>query len=513
MTNIVMFFPRPWPGTGMAGRLPYALIHLKSHLKKHGINVRIIDERMEQDLESSLEGLEQAECFGISSFTGIQISNGLKISALLKKKYPKIPVVWGGWHPTSMPKQTLEHPLVDIVVRGQGETAFRELIDALRNGKSLEGIKGLSYKKGNEIVSNPDSPVVDFMKDLEIDYGEIDVEKYIFRQPWGDRTIGMIASMGCPYDCTFCAVSVVYKRHTYYRDIDRVISDIDYLVAKHGINAVTFDDDNFFVSVKRVREFCAKLIAKPYKISWDAGAHVGLLLKAFGEEDIKLIRDSGCRQLHIGAESGSDEVLRILDKKATVAENVDYVKKVSKYGIRSFLSTMVCVPGTSTKDIYDTTELILKCRRIDPHIGYRLFYYTPYPCTPLYKTAVENGMKEPANLEEWSHHTLRKFKGPWITKAQRKLVRYFVFYYFPYSSRIKDESDIYPAGPVKKFLKAVYKSVFANFILRWIARWRVENSFYKFPVDAEFVIFGERLRNIYTKAAHGSGNIFEDYED
>ncbi len=393
MNKVVLFFPRPWPGLEMAGRVPLSLLHLHAYLKGSPFDVRIADERTIPDLDAYINGLGgDILCFGISSFTGIQIANGLRIAAALKAKYPSVPVVWGGWHPTSMPDQTIKHPLVDILVRGQGEEPFRQLLHALADKQPLAGIKSVSYKEGGEVRHNPAADPAPVIEKLKLSYDILDVEKYLYTQPWGSRSIGVITSLGCPFKCGFCAVVSVYKCRTFYRDTDTVLAELDYLVEKHRIDSVTFDDDNFFVSPERVRDFCRKLIARPYKLAWDAGAHVGLLLNNYTAEDLQLIKDSGCQQLYIGAESGSDEILDLIQKKATVAQTLEYVKKMREVGIRSFLSTMVCFPGVSQEDIYLTMDMILKCRDLDPDLRYRLFYYTPYPATPLY---AKNGPATP----------------------------------------------------------------------------------------------------------------------
>jgi hypothetical protein len=159
-----------------------------------------------------------------------------------------------------------------------------------------------------------------------------------------------------------------------------------------------------------------------------------------------------------------------------------------------------------------TMEMILKCRDIDPDLGFRLFYYTPYPATPLYDRALKMGMKEPATLEEWANHTLRKFKAPWIKDSYRKQIRYFYFYYFPYSTGIKH--DAYKIGPLNNILKKLFRLVFENILLVKLARWRIKTSNYRFQADAFFVIQGQRLKSLYNHSVRKqASDLFADYED
>lgn len=512
--NVILFFPRPWPGRGVEGRLPFSLLHLYSYLKNEEFNIVIADERVIPDMRAFINELDDdILCFGISSFTGIQIYNGLRIAGLLKERFHDTPLVWGGWHPSCLPEQTLQNPFVDIVVRNQGEETFRQLLHALAGHRSLSGLEGISYKQGAKIFHNPVRQLLPVLETLKLSYDIIDVAQYIFKTGWADRTIGIITSLGCPFSCGFCAVASVYKKKTFFRNLDYVMEEIDYLVERYNINGLTIDDDNFFVSKSRVIEFCEKLLSRPYRLAWDAGAHVGLLLKNYDDATLRLVKESGCKQLYIGAESGSEEVMERINKKATVRQTFEYVEKMRKHGIKSFLSTVVCFPGVTSEDIYATMDMILKCRDIDPNLGFRLFYYTPYPATPLYESALQLGMKEPQSLEEWSNHTLRKFKAPWISEAYRRQVRYFVFYYFPYSAAAPITYYDPAAGLPERVLKKLYMFIFENRLLRFSARWRLEKSFFKFPVDAYFVMKGQFLKGLYIRHVKKEIDSFNDYED
>ena len=505
MKEIILFYPRPWPGETMSGRLPYSLLYLTGYLLDTDFKVSIIDERTAEDLTGLIKGLKKDNivCFGISSFTGIQIKNGLGIARQLKLHHPGVPIVWGGWHPSTLPEQTLEHPLVDIVVRGQGEATFKELVFALAEGKDLAGISGISYKLDDKIVRNPDRELLPVIEKLKVPLATVDVEKYVYKKPFAERsgrTIGIITSLGCPNFCGFCAVASIYKQRVFFRDLDNVLSDIDYLVEKYNINGITIDDDNFFVSPARVNKFCEGLLKRPYKIAWDAGVSVNLL-KHYDDKFLKLIKQSGCEQLYIGAESGSDAVLRLINKKATVEQTYDFVRKMKEIGIKASLSSMVGIPGSSPDEIFDTMNMIFKCRQINPNFDYRIFYYTPYPGTTLYKSAIKNGLKEPSSLEDWAGHTLRRFKAPWVKASYRKLVKYFYFYYFPYS------------GDMKRTGNAIYSFFFENALLRGIARWRVKHGCYKLPIDALYVTQGLRIRSLYGRLVHKNIDVFQEFDN
>lgn len=517
MNKVILFFPRPWPGSDNAGRLPFSLLHLASYLerKKDPFEVHLIDERVTPNLTKEIEKIDWNEviCAGISSFTGIQIKHGMKIADHIRSKSPTTPIVWGGWHPSLMAEQTVADDHVDIVVRGLGEETFRDLIYAIRDKKPLSEVQGINYKINGKSYKTCDRPLADYLGDLRINYKLTDVNRFLYKQPWADKCIGMITSLGCPYNCSFCSVVVTYNRKTFFRELDVVLDEIQYLIKEHGVNGITFDDDNFLVHPNRIRDMCREFIKRGFNIKWDAGAHVNILMTHFTDEDLKLLKDSGCQQLYIGAESGSDEVLEILNKRANVEKSLNYVMRMCKAGIRPFLSTMVAFPGMGDKDLNQTMEFILRCKEMDPTLQYRLFYYTPYPGTDLYASALKAGMEEPKTLVEWSNHTLRKFKAPWIREVYRQRILHFYFYYFPYSSGEIKRNFMAAGSVVKTMAKKVFSVIFANELLVRLARYRVKHSFYKFPLDAQFVVLGLRLKSAFAHTFLGSSDMFADYED
>jgi len=496
----------------MSGRIPYSLLFLYNYLRDTDFKVRIIDERID-NIPSAIRALgKDILCFGISSFTGIQIKNGLNIARQLKAHSPDVPIVWGGWHPSSLPEQTLQHPLVDIVVRGQGEVTFKELVFALDKGNDLSGIEGVSYKKNGIIVHNPDRQLSGVIENIRIPFEAVPVDKYIYKKPFAeqsDRTIGIITSLGCPYHCGFCAVTGVYKRKVFFRNMDHVLEEIDYLANQHKISSITIDDDNFFVSPERVMKFSQALLGRPYKISWDAGVSADLLLSKYDDAALDVIKRSGCTQLYIGAESGSDEALRMIGKQATVAHTYEFVKKMKDVGIRASFSSMVGLPVTSPDEVHQTIDMILKCREINPDFDYRLFYYTPYPATPLYERAQNMHMKAPASLEEWASYTPRRFKAPWLDSSYRRMVKYFCYYYYPYSGEMK---HVRHQQIIKRAAEFIYRMIFENAILKKIACVRVKHRYFKFPVDAAFAIQGARFKSWYDRLAHQNVDKFAELD-
>jgi len=142
----------------------------------------------------SSKACENAFCLAVSSMTCYQIRDGIDVCAAVKEQYPDMPVIWGGYHPSTEPIQTLGNPYIDIVIRGQGEQTFKEVVEKLSRKGSLNGIQGVSYKDGNNIITNPDRKFEDINNFPSIPYDMIDVERHLKGYKFGTRCLDYYAS-------------------------------------------------------------------------------------------------------------------------------------------------------------------------------------------------------------------------------------------------------------------------------------------------------------------------------
>ena len=176
----------------------------------------------------------------------------------VKAKYPNLPVLASGWFPSIKPEMVLEEGGADAVVVGQGEFTFMELLEAIKSSGSLEGIEGLAYKQGDEIVINPSKDIEDINKMPAMPYHLINFDDYFDRDPFDMakrflsiatgkdfsstriRALDYFSSYGCPYNCTFCSSPTVTGRKCTGLEAARIVSELAYLVKKHNFNMLTF---------------------------------------------------------------------------------------------------------------------------------------------------------------------------------------------------------------------------------------------------------------------------------
>jgi len=500
----VLYNPNPLSKYRLSVQAPLALLAISKILDKEGYDIRIISHCLYEDpVREALKQCENALCLGITCMTGYQITDGLNVAKLVRQKYPELPIVWGGWHPSMETKQTLESPYVDIIVRGQGERAFAELIHCLEEGRPLNETLGISYKENNEIINNPDRPLEDNLNGLpSLPYHLIDVKKCLYSTEYGSRTINYVSSYGCPFRCSFCEEQVVSKRRWWGLNAKKVADDVEWLIKNYGIDAVAFHDSNFFVDKERVKQFCEELINRNLKINWGNANGRSRQLLSFKDDLWKLMRESGLRLILTGAESGFQETLDFINKDLTVKETIDLAKKCHEYGIKVIFSFFVGVPWDSDynkseklikEEFEHTLELIDKLISMDRRHRIIISLFTPYPGSTLFYKSVECGFKPPRNFEDWGNFLLEQKTTPWITNDVAKKVEILTTYIFFFmdsdsygwvSSRIKN-----------RFIRLFFKIFFGIFERMAQARWK--RRFFGFPIDYKLYSFARKHGAIF----------------
>lgn len=505
--RIVLFSPRPAANAYFDG-VPIALLAVSRLLDEEGLyDIKIITASGKENYINKIVQLSKgAICVGISSMTGYQIKDGLEVSRAVKEKYPNIPIVWGGWHPTICPDQTLENKYVDIVVRGgQGERTFFELVHCLEKHKSPKGILGVSYKVNGKFFHNVERPFEDVNNFPPLPYHLVEVEKYIRSSEYGSRTIDYVSSMGCPFRCGFCSEQLVNKRRWSGLSAERVVEDLQLLNTKYKVNTIFFHDSNFFVDENRVRDICKGIIKN--KISIKLGqldARTSQLVK-YKKSTWKLMKDSGFVSMLVGAESGSRKVLDYINKDAKFQDTIEMAKLCKKYGIGIVPSLMLGLPQSPGKfnqsndgEFRQTSRMIDKIvsTGVDMNIvGW--FVYTPYPGTPLYETSIQNGWQPPVNLEGWANFNLSGKNTPWISQKYVNLLSQINTYIFPCMG------TTYLGSWVNRPQVTLKDSILRLLIipplklLQQTARLRWKYKFFSFPIETIFIkIYSDQVKKL-----------------
>ena len=198
---------------------------------------------------------------------GRQVQYGLAFAKVVKIINPEVPIIWGGAMPSSIPEIALQNELVDIIVRGQGEITFKEIVYRIENKHISLDIPGISYKENGQIKHIGKAPFFDKNTFPNYLFDLINPLEYIRDTSLNSRTINYISSQGCPYNCGFCCERGIYKGQWTALEVERMIQDIRYLIDRYQINGIKFQDADFAVNVKRVKRFCLTVLKEKIKIS------------------------------------------------------------------------------------------------------------------------------------------------------------------------------------------------------------------------------------------------------
>jgi radical SAM superfamily enzyme YgiQ (UPF0313 family) len=449
---------------------PLALLSVASYIADD-CDVRIIDQRIDREWERSLQSALDTDvlCVGVTAMTGPQISFGLQASNVARA-HTDAPIVWGGVHATVLPEQTVSHPLVDIVVEGEGEIAFRDLVQALYDGSSYDTIPGIWTMRDGGPAGSPSGVITDLAELPPLPWRLLDMKRYIGRDEDGRRRLAMKTSRGCPYRCYFCHQTGKKRRKWRALPAGMVLEHMEWLQAKFGIRSFHILDDNFFVDRHRTTAFLEALAKRGWDISYVInGTRVTDILR-MNDETLELLARTGCAELQIGLESGSQAMLDHMKKDTTLEQVREANRRLRAHGLTRYYELVSGHSGESEEDIRQTASLILELSEGDPGVFFApLESLTPYPGTEAFLEAEREGMVFPGDLEGWAAFGWDRALLPWVDDARRRLLERFHIFPTLISSRIKTER-----GRLLQILHEFYRP---------LARLRVRHLYFGLPLE------------------------------
>lgn len=468
MADVILVQPKvgDWDDFRSHPSLPLALLSASRYVAREFDTVLIdtrIDKNWKKTLKTELE--KKPFCVGITSMTGRQIGYALEITKYIKK-ISNIPVVWGGIHASLLPESTIENQDIDMLVIGEGEKSFLELIRALANNEHLEGIEGVWYKEEDRVVKNPKRKfaILDELPDLPLSLINLNNFLPVFK---GRRTFYAETSRGCPNQCRFC-YNAAYNNNAWRAfSAQRVIKDLKVLHDFQEIKSLYIIDDNFFVDLRRAREIAQGIIDEKIDIYWEVqGISINSALK-MDDDYLELLVKSGMKKVHFGVESASERILKSVNKNLKIDDVIQVNRKWSRYNIIAQYNFMSGFPGESKQDIRSTIDLVFKLMKENPNaLISPLCPYTPYPGTDLYQKSLQEGFVTKRSLEEWQEANYGD--NLWESSHKRKmLVPLFFASMFLDKHRSQDMVK-------SKFLKALIG------FYRPIAKFRLKHLFFSF---------------------------------
>lgn len=441
--RVILIYPEPrldgnYPhgkGHAYTATPPVNLLSIAYFLQRAGYQCDVLDAKVD-DFRKLDYG--NALCVGISSMSGRQLKNAVGIAKELKSAFPALPLVWGGVHPSLVPESTAKHPLVDFVVRGEGEDTMVELAHCIRDGKEPTDVQGVSYQTSEgSIRHNPDRAFMDLNRIGVLPYELIDLSKYPLRK----NGFPLNTSRGCPFACRFCYNLTYNKRKWRSQEPEKVMESVRHIVKTYGITNFMFQvDDEFFIKRERVEAICKMMLAEELNLIWSCFCRADHLAR-FSDEFMQLIHRAGCREMFIGGESGSRRMLKVLNKGIVPEDLINASIKCRKHGISPTISFMTAFPGETQEDREETWRVIDRLHESNPDVKINgIFSYSPYPGTPLFEEAKERGLKEFETLEDWMHFKYDDVRLlPWLSPGEKSMLFMLSrLVKFPFLSRTPD---------------------------------------------------------------------------
>ncbi len=345
----------------------------------------------------------------------------LKIAEMMKDANSGLKVAFVGPPVTIEPEKALQSPAVDLIVRRE----FDYQIARYATGTPLEELPGVSFRKNGSIIHNPEGGVIEDLDQLpwvtKIYKRDLDVTRYnvpFLHHPY----ISLYTSRGCPAMCTFCLWPQTHSGHRWrLRSSDDVAAEVRYAVgAFPEIKEIFFDDDTFNYRKARTLELCAKL--KPLKATWSCTSRV-----TTDYETLKAMRESGCRLLIVGYESGDPQILKNIKKGATIEMALRFTENCKKLGLTIHGDFIIGLPGETPETIRKTIDFAkrLDTETIQVSIAHAL------PGTELYDYGAQSGLIN-LSMADDAGHQLPNITYPGLDEAELvdAVERFYGEYYF-----------------------------------------------------------------------------------
>jgi radical SAM superfamily enzyme YgiQ (UPF0313 family) len=428
--------------------MPLALVAIGSALNRARVDVVIVDGRLEADpVRAVVDAARGALCVGVTVLTGAPIHDALAVSRAVKQSQPDCPVVWGGWHPSLFAGQCLTEPAVDIVVTGQGEETFRQVVDQLLDGQRVNGVRSQPLEDLNQFPAH--------------DYSLIAVERYFERKR--SRQLDYISSQGCRFRCAFCADPAVFERGWTGLKPERIGEEVQYLRQRYAVADLAFQDETFFTQAQRVDAIAEQFLQRHLSITWTATLRADQACRIGEDLFAKTVR-SGLRRVMVGVESGSQEMLDRLKKDMKLEQVRQTADMCTRHGVGAIFNFIVGFPGEPASSVHATLALAKGLRRSNPDFETPIFYYRPYPGNQIADESAAHGYVFPDGLQQWADFDYIAGRGPWVSAEQWRTVERFKFY-----------------------TRHAWKPGAWRWPLRATARWRCRHDFYALPVEKMIV--------------------------
>lgn len=393
--------------------LPMGIAYLAAVLEKAGYPVGVVDA-----LGMDIFSIQGSECgrFNIQGAHGDRLLDAIPADSWIigvsmmfsqewilhrafikqiRARFPDAIIVAGGEHPTALPELVMgECPEVAYLVKGEGEMTFLDLVHTLATGRDVGDMAGV-------IRRGPDGELVEHglsRRIVHIDeiprpaWHLFNVEAY-FNDNWTmgislGRNMPILATRGCPYQCTFCSNPNMWTTRYTMRDVVDVVDEIEGLIKTYKTNAIEFYDLTAIVKKEWTHAFCKELKRRNISIAWQLPS--GTRSEALDRETLTAIRDAGCRLLVYAPESGSEETLEKVRKKIKLSRINASIKEAVELGLAVKINLVIGFPHERLRHVFQTMLYGIRMAFLGVE-DMVMPTFTPYPGSQLFREMIASG--------------------------------------------------------------------------------------------------------------------------
>ncbi len=392
--------------------LPIALTYLAATLEKAGYAAKIVDcrgadadnIRLTPDGRFKVQGLDTQKSIEMidpeSDIIGVSIMFSQEWPQIrdyvnqVAAAFPEAIIIVGGEHPTAMPEYTLRDcPAIDYVVRGEGELTLLDLVHRIRTGQRPEDVAGVAYLANDVFIEASLSARMGDIKEMPRPaWHLIDVEPYF--QPnftmgiSHGRNMAMLATRGCPYQCTFCSNPTMWTTRYVMRPVEDVVDEIEDYVKRYQINSVDFYDLTAIVKREWILQFIAELEKRELNVTWQLPS--GTRSECLDDEVIGGLARTGCEFLVYAPESGSKRTLEMIKKRVNLENLERSIKIAVRHRIVTKVNFIIGFPAETRRDIIQTLLFVFKLAflKVD---DCNITAFSPYPGSELFRELQDEG--------------------------------------------------------------------------------------------------------------------------
>ena len=378
---------------------PFSFAYLAGYLLQKKENVKILFRNVPPEQLVRQIIAEKPLMVGFGSLYP-ELKEIKEIIALLDEAGRDFPVEIGGQMVSPIPEFALEITGANIGVVGEGEITLFKLTQALREGEDISNIGGIVFHDGDKIISTGEGEYIKDLNDLPpIPFEMFPEEKwlpvghwyaaFVPRSHWryDDRVIPVHGGRGCPFKCNFCYHHSRFRQ----RPIEAIIEETAAALERFDGNFLDISDDLVLNSPARARELIAGLKKLSRPVEYYLSAHFEVIAR-MSDTELRELRESGCRIIGPGYESGSNRILKLIGKKFTVETILAQTARLKRSGIKAVGNFMIGQHTETLEDVEMTLDLVRETLAIDPDIEYTFSIMTPFPGSALYSLAKEQGL-------------------------------------------------------------------------------------------------------------------------